>query len=150
MAFVARVAGVIAGVVLLVASMTAGLQRLGVLDRPGSVRVALAAWRPGCIPPEQVPAGGDEEARLLRLRLAGSVPVERRPGPSTRMVAASVCVAADGRVRDVVPDESALRTDELLIFAGKVRAWRLRPGPARCYRDRFAVTAARRGSAATR
>jgi hypothetical protein len=137
------VAGLIAGVVLVAASMTAGLQRLSVLERPGSLRVGLAAARPGCIPAAQVAADTGDDARMLRLRLAAPVPIERRPKPSAVLLAAAVCVGPDGRVRDVEPDESSLRTDELLIFSGKVRAWRFQPGPARCYRDSFWVTPTR-------
>jgi hypothetical protein len=147
MRMVARVVGMVAGVVLLVASMTAGLQRLGVLGRPSSLQVALAGWRSGCIPGQVVPATEGEqaeEARLLRLRLAAPVPVEWRQEPPGVPVFATVCLRPDGRVRDVEAlSEPALRADQILIFEGKVRAWRFGPGPARCYRDRFRVTPSR-------
>jgi hypothetical protein len=146
MGMVARVVGMIAGVLLLAASMTAGLQRLGVLGRPSSLDVALAGWRPGCIPGQVVPATDgdqDEEPRLLRLRLATPVPVEWRQQPPGAPVVATVCIRADGRVRDVEVLSGPLRSDQILIFEGKVRAWRFQPGPARCYRDRFRVTSSR-------
>jgi hypothetical protein len=139
MGFVARVVGMVAGMVLVAASMTVGLQRLGQVAGPSSVHVALTPRSLACLPTEQVFAqDGDDEARLLRLRLATPVPVERRPSPSSVEVTAAVCVDPAGRVRQV--KTSSLHPGQRLIFEGKVRAWRFAPGPARCYRDRFWVT----------
>src|SRR5436305_1427687 len=95
----AHIAGFVAGLALTAFGVAVGVARLNLAVRQGvvtpQVRIGLAYWREGCIPPEYVRAEDrDATVREFRERLDIPVTVEMRrdPHPESARMAAVICL----------------------------------------------------------